>query len=85
MGRRPSSQHTLGRIDNEGDYCPENCRWETRAQQNQNYSRNTLTPEKVEEIRHLCQQNLIYRVIAERYGISITHVSRIAHGWEWMH
>lgn len=33
MGVKPSSQHTLGRIDVDGDYSPENCQWETRAQQ----------------------------------------------------
>lgn len=40
MGKRPSKNHSIDRIDGEKGYCKDNCRWATYKQQNNNSRRN---------------------------------------------
>ncbi len=75
VGRRPSPQHTLDRINNDGPYSPENCRWATRKQQQRNRSVNRVIEWQGER--------LTVAEWAERLGMSSrTIIGRIdALGW----
>jgi hypothetical protein len=42
MGNKPSKHHTIDRINNDGDYSPDNCRWTTKFEQDANKSNNLL-------------------------------------------
>lgn len=70
MGFRPSPKHQLDRIDNDGPYSKDNCRWATRSENNLNTRRNNRLGEIVGAKR-----------IAEYLGISIrTYYRRKAEG-----
>lgn len=74
MGPKPSPQHSIDRIDSNGNYEPENCRWATRAEQNRNSRHNHLITFNGE--------TLCLTAWAERIGIKrATLDDRLRSGW----
>lgn len=74
VGLKPSPEHSLGRIDNDGPYSPENCRWEDRFQQARNTRRT-----------HRLTHNGVTKTITEwsrDLGLSETGIhTRLKNGW----
>jgi hypothetical protein len=74
VGPRPSVKHSLERINNNGDYSPENCQWATKIQQANN-KRNIKKYEFNGELKTIANWARVVRI---QKG---TIFWRIRNGW----
>jgi hypothetical protein len=73
---------TIERINNDKGYCPENCTWAPRIAQARN-KKNTLSVDKVKEIKALLNKGLSYQKIANMVGTKKGRVAYISSGKTW--
>lgn len=81
MGRRPSKEYTLARIDPTKDFEPENCKWEIRKWGEMFESpTKKLTKEKVDYIRASVENG---SVLAKGLGVTRACISLVRLGKTW--
>ena len=80
MGRRPEGKMDIDRIDNDGNYTPENCRWCTREENAQNASFSKLNADAVRFIR---KSKLHPKELKEKFGVSSHAIYAARKGITW--
>jgi hypothetical protein len=84
MGSKPFSKAQIDRIDNNGNYTPQNCRWTTAAKNNQNKSSTKLTMKKARAIRREYRlSNISQRELALKYRVSHCTINYIIKDKTW--
>lgn len=74
MGLKPFPDATLERKDNNGNYCPENCRWASRIDQARNRSSNRVI--------EFNGESKTLSMWAEQYGLDTRRLwKRLKDGW----
>lgn len=76
MGEPPVGMSLDRKVSTKG-YTPSNCRWATAQQQAHN---SRVTKLSDSDIRKICASAQPYKVLADKYGVSVGHITKVRSG-----
>jgi len=86
MGYPPTNEYTIDRLDSNGNYEPENCRWATMTEQDRNKTNMKINNILVaDQIRLESQQGHSYASLSRKYNCDPSHIRKIVLNERWEH
>lgn len=82
MGECPLGME-IDRINRDGNYTLDNCRWVTHKENVRNSGKSKLTQEAANEIRELMKQGIRKGIIAKKFNVSAQTIDDIYYNKTW--